>query len=89
MGKLKRDDAGRVPWRLVPPPPAPRMEYMVDHELCHLIERNHSDRLWRTLGEVMADWPERKALLERWEREQAIEGREVWTLGRELEPITT
>lgn len=75
-GSCGKDGLIRVHWRLVQAPAA-AMEYVVAHEVCHLVERNHTERFWQTLGGVMGDWRERKALLERWEREQMIETREV------------
>lgn len=75
-GSCGRDGIVRVNWRLVHAPAA-AMEYVVAHEVVHLVERNHTDRFWRLLGEVLPGWAERKALLESWEREQAIERRVV------------
>lgn len=75
-GSCGKDSIIRVHWQLVQAPVA-AMEYVVAHEVCHLVERSHSDRFWSTLGQVMADWPERKAMLEEWELDQAMAGREV------------
>ena len=75
-GSCGKDDIIRINWHLVQAPAA-AMEYVVAHEVTHLVERNHTDLFWLTLGEVMPDWPDRKELLERWEREQRIEGRQV------------
>lgn len=75
-GSCGKDGVLRINWQLVQAPAA-AMEYVVAHEVCHLVERTHTDRFWRVLGEVMPDWSERKALLERWEREQMIDGRAV------------
>ena len=65
-GSCGRDSVVRVHWRLVQ---APRvaMEYVVAHELVHLLHRNHSPVFWTTLAETMPTWAEAKRLLERWE----------------------
>ena len=65
-GSCGRDDIVRVHWRLIQ---APRMamEYVVAHELVHLLHRNHSQAFWNKLAETMPNWAEAKALLERWE----------------------
>ena len=64
-GSCGRDGVVRVHWRLSQ---APRMamEYVVAHELVHLLHRNHSSAFWRTLGETMPQWAESKKLLEQW-----------------------
>jgi predicted metal-dependent hydrolase len=42
-------------WRLlITPPEAQR--YVAVHELCHLVEPNHSKAFWRTLDAAMPDW---------------------------------
>jgi len=67
-GSLGRDEVVRVHWRLVQAPAA-AMEYVVAHEVAHLIHRNHSPEFWHTLGRTLPDWAERKEMLERWEQD--------------------
>lgn len=45
--------------------PHPMIEYVVAHELVHLIERSHSDAFWERLERVLPDYAERQ----RWLRE--------------------
>ena len=46
---------------------APRrcIEYVIVHELCHLIEPNHSRKFFTLLDTVYPDWPKLKEQLER------------------------
>lgn len=46
---------------------APRdcIDYVVAHELCHVVEPNHSPGFLRILRRFMPDWERRKELLER------------------------
>ena len=46
---------------------APRscIDYVVTHELCHLVHGNHGEKFFNLLRGVMPDWEERKARLER------------------------
>lgn len=67
-GSCGRDRIIRVHWGLVQAP-APALEYVVAHEVAHLVHRNHSPEFWALLSRTMPDWPERKAMLERWEGE--------------------
>lgn len=41
------------------------IEYIIAHELCHLIHQNHSSRFYQLLTQFMPDWRERKTLLEK------------------------
>jgi predicted metal-dependent hydrolase len=65
-GSCGRDGVIRAHWRLVQAPLA-AFEYVVAHEVTHLLHRNHTPDFWATLGTTLPDWPERKAMLERWE----------------------
>lgn len=51
-------------WRLIAAPP-PVFEYVVVHELCHLVERNHGPRFWALVAEVLPEFEERRAWLKR------------------------
>lgn len=41
------------------------IDYVIVHELCHVVEPNHSHRFFRLLRRFMPDWERRKELLER------------------------
>jgi predicted metal-dependent hydrolase len=49
-------------WRLMQATPA-ILDYVVVHELCHLLVPNHSARFWAEVGRVLPDYPERRAAL--------------------------
>ena len=44
-------------------PPHKCLEYVVLHELAHLIEANHSKKFYAIIEEIMPDWKERKIVL--------------------------
>jgi len=55
-------------WRLVLGPPEV-LEYVVVHELAHLVEPNHSDAFWAVLAAQLPDYADRRA----WLRENRLE----------------
>jgi hypothetical protein len=44
--------------------PIPCIDYVVNHELCHLKHPNHSPAFYALLSQVMPDWQKRKERLE-------------------------
>jgi predicted metal-dependent hydrolase len=45
----------RFSWRIIQAPP-PLVDYVVAHELVHLLHRGHTPRFWETLGRVMPEY---------------------------------
>ena len=43
--------------------PKPYIDYVIVHELCHLIEHNHSQRFYLLLDRMMPDWRQRRKRL--------------------------
>ena len=41
------------------------LEYILVHELVHLLERNHNERFMRSMDKLLPDWRERRDLLNR------------------------
>ena len=39
------------------------IDYVVAHELCHLVQHNHSSRYWALLGRIMPDYEQRRERL--------------------------
>ncbi|MDX1375693.1 MAG: SprT family zinc-dependent metalloprotease [Burkholderiales bacterium] len=54
----------RYSWRLVHLEPA-LTDYVVAHEVAHLVELNHSKRFWRVVESLYPDWREARVRLER------------------------
>ena len=50
-------------WRLLQLP-VRLIDYVIVHELAHLLEHNHTLEFWRVLDRVLPDWRERKSMLE-------------------------
>jgi hypothetical protein len=45
----------RLHWRLIHLPPA-LIDYVVAHEVAHLLEMNHSPRFWAVVERLYPDW---------------------------------
>ena len=54
----------RLNWRVVMAPVA-LIDYVVAHELCHLVHMNHSPDFWRTLRRILPDYKARQLRLDR------------------------
>ncbi len=52
-------------WRLLLAPPAV-LDYVVEHEVCHLEVMDHSPRFWRLLAARVPDWRAHSAWLRRY-----------------------
>lgn len=50
-------------WRLLQLP-ARLIDYIIVHELAHLLERNHTKEFWRILDRTMPDWQSRQRTME-------------------------
>jgi predicted metal-dependent hydrolase len=51
-------------WRLIQMP-VHLIDYVVAHEVAHLLEMNHSQRFWRTVGSLVPDYAARRKALRR------------------------
>jgi hypothetical protein len=54
-GVCNEDGTIRLSWRLVHLEPA-LADYVVAHEVAHLVELNHSKRFWNLLAKLYPDW---------------------------------
>ncbi len=61
-GTCSQDGILRLNWRLAMIEPS-LVDYVVVHELCHMIEHNHSKAFWAEVERVLPDMRERKARL--------------------------
>ena len=52
----------RLHWRLIHLPPA-LIDYVVAHEVAHLVEMNHSPRFWAVVERLYPDWRNARAAL--------------------------
>ena len=56
------DGSIRLNWRLIHLPPA-LIDYVVAHEVAHLVEMNHSPRFWAVVERLYPDWRGARAAL--------------------------
>jgi hypothetical protein len=54
-GSCSRTSGIRINWRLIHLP-AHIGDYVVAHEVAHLLEMNHSERFWHIVGTLYPDW---------------------------------
>jgi predicted metal-dependent hydrolase len=62
-GVCSEDGSIRLCWRLVHLEPA-LSDYVVAHEVAHLVELNHSPRFWRLVASVYPGWRDARERLE-------------------------
>ena len=62
-GVCTEGGAIRLSWRLVHLEPS-LADYVVAHEVAHLVELNHSKRFWHLLAKLYPDWREARERLE-------------------------
>jgi predicted metal-dependent hydrolase len=43
------------------------IDYVIVHELCHLIEHNHSSSFYALMSKIMPDWEEKRESLNKFE----------------------
>lgn len=63
-GSCGRDGALYLNWRILQFP-IRVVDYVLIHELCHLVEPNHRPAFWRMLERALSDWRECKEELHR------------------------
>lgn len=63
-GSCTSDGTLSFSWRIMMAPP-PIIDYLVAHEVAHLIEMNHGPRFWKLCGELCPDTERCKAWLKR------------------------
>ncbi len=63
-GSCGRDGTLYLNWRVLQLPVSV-IDYVIVHELCHLVEPNHSPAFWNALERALPDWRDRKHDLHR------------------------
>jgi predicted metal-dependent hydrolase len=61
-GSAAKDGTIRINWRVLQAP-VTLVDYVLVHELTHLIHEDHSREFWATVGRVMPDYENRKTRL--------------------------
>ncbi len=49
-------------WRIIAAPDS-IVDYVIIHELCHLVEPNHSKQYWKIVEKIIPDWKKRRGWL--------------------------
>ena len=62
FGSCSKKGSINYSWRLMLYPPA-SWDYVVVHELCHLVHFDHSKAFWQTVSKYLPDYKERAKLL--------------------------
>ncbi len=62
-GSCGKNNVVHFNWRLLQLP-VRLIDYVIVHELAHLLEHNHTREFWRILDRTLPDWRERKSTLE-------------------------
>jgi predicted metal-dependent hydrolase len=70
-------------WRLLQFP-VRLIDYVIVHELAHLLEHKHTFRFWQVLDRALPDWRERKSAMESSWQEFAVFGIEVRAANRRV-----
>ncbi len=64
-GECHPQEALRFNWRLILLP-RKILDYVVVHELAHLVEPGHTARFWQRVARILPDYPERRGWLNRY-----------------------
>jgi hypothetical protein len=62
VGVLRCPRAVRFNWRIIQAPMR-LVDYIVVHELVHLVHKDHTKEFWALLGKVMPDYEDRRTAL--------------------------
>lgn len=62
-GSCGKNDVLYFNWRLLQLP-VRLVDYVLVHEMTHLLERNHTPKFWRAMERALPDWRDRKYRLE-------------------------
>jgi predicted metal-dependent hydrolase len=80
-GSCGKNGAIYFNWRLLQLP-VRLIDYIVVHEMAHLIEHNHTREFWKILDRAMPDWQERKKTMESVWKEFAVFNVDKSTISR-------
>ncbi|MBE6928842.1 MAG: M48 family metallopeptidase [Ruminococcaceae bacterium] len=70
-GSCSGKNALSFSWRTMLLPPECR-EYVVVHELCHILQHNHSAAFWREVKKILPDYREREGKIRTFSKENEI-----------------